>query len=797
MHRSSCVILVVVVMILGNDDCGQNGIHTVTAISSSSSSTTTQPSISTTILEELMDTTTTSSSEKNDGILFTTATTNRNTEPSSHLDEPPPSLLLLELLQQLPPPPIVGQPLPLLGATTTTGSSTTGSTTTGSSSSPISTRLSTQCWRTGIEIIQQATASSSSSSSSSEFQNSGHTDNPTNQNPPFINAVAFCSNLTELQLKRLVLEITYCHMHDVDKAMFQSTAIQNLCTASSSTPSTSKPFIFMDLDTIQMCLHHLTDIGYHTYTYFLPHVELVCLRKTQELFHQYQYDAMNTVTNNYIRMTQQSKEQLRTNQEQVEHLWNVVTNIQEQLSNELQDQFHNTQVEFDQLFDNQVQVWTTHMSEVLERIYVRDNEHQQHMDDWMQYQSSRLLQQSREMEYQQQVLYQHEVVVRQLSVTIQETAQVVQPILQLQSILTMAQYSYHWISFVLHFVGTFNILWIVTRFPWCHSVRRYLFAIVWTEAILEIFLAVAMEYDIVLWHDTNDYTTYVTEIRQWAIIVEVAVYVFGMIMSLFRHFIVFPTQAQKRRRQRQPEWMEEGYSTLDDMTQQQQQQQTELQHFLLSQQTKFTSFPPPVARNMIPKADVVSNSGRCVYPKSQQRTIDTMNQPIPSGQQLHHNESNMNHPDHWKKDCTGIPDRFNITKPLILPNPNSVSPGNAVHAVLADHTTAAIHSVPSIHTVQTPRPVRMSSICPVEPIHIDVRQPLDSNIIMHSVECTVTENEKILPNDDPDTMILEQLSSRKRPATDQSVDSNEDDYEEPYHYPKRMMVCLEEQESLK
>ena len=442
----------------------------------------------------------------------------------------------------------------------------------------ISTRISSQCWRTGIEIIRQTVTLSESAST---FQSDSHT---LQQHSHVTNAASFCSNLTEIQLKRLVLEITYCHMKDVDKAMYQSTSIQNMCTASSSTTTTT--FKFMDSATVQMCLHHLTDIGYNTYTYFLPYVDMVCIRKTQELFNQYQYDTINTITTNYIRMTEQSTEQFRTNTEQVQHLLNMMTDIQEQLSNEIAHQFRSASVGFDNVFQNQAQVWHEHLTDMVERVYTRDTEHQDRLDDWMHYQSSMLLQQSREMEYQRQLIYRHEEIVNQLSVTIEETSKHVQPMLQLQSFITVAKYSYHGISFLFHFVAAFNILWILTRFQRCDAFRSYLFGIIWTEALVEVLLTMAIKNDFIV---LSDHSFFVSGLRQGTFIVALAVYIFGVIMSM-----LLPARKQRQRQK----WLD------NEMTHQQQQQQDELEKYVLSKQNNLTtSFPQQVTRVCVADVD--------------------------------------------------------------------------------------------------------------------------------------------------------------------------------------------------
>jgi hypothetical protein len=385
--------------------------------------------------------------------------------------------------------------------------------------SDLSTRVSSRCWRTGIEIIQAAMAPSTSSS----FYSSGDTNHDNNSRMDI--ATTFCAQMTELEFKRLALEIAFCHMQDANKSMYQNMSIQKVCTTTTTTTSMT-----MNVETIQMCLSHLTDIGYHTYTYFLPYVEILCTRKTQELFLQQQQEMIYTFSNNYAHMTQQTNDQYTAHIQQVQSLLEAVTNLQEYFSTELKDQFDATKTGLDVIVQDQMTAWNGHVKSMVEAIYERNMEYQNQMDDWTNYQSSMLLQHSYEMEHHRQLLYDQEVKVQHLSNTIEQSTIHMQPLFQLQSLLIMATKGYDWVTFFIHFLGTLNIVWVVTRFRQCEKFRSYLFGFIYTEAVLEIVLAFGVQYEIL---SNTDRIQYITELRQWEIMVVIFTYVFGIIMSLW------------------------------------------------------------------------------------------------------------------------------------------------------------------------------------------------------------------------------------------------------------------------
>jgi hypothetical protein len=360
----------------------------------------------------------------------------------------------------------------------------------------MSSTVSSQCWRTAIEILQVSVDRSVRADS----------------------AAALCSSLTEIQLKRLALEIASCHMKDVDKNMYQNVAIKELC---------SKAMI--NAETVQMCLQNLTDLGFHTYTQFLPYVQILCTRKTQEFFLDHQQDVIRNIAQNYAQIVSQSNELLALQTEQMNRLFEIPILVKEQVSAELEVNLHDARKQLNYLLHNETTKMNLLVTDVVDHLQQRDREHRDRMDDWTSYQASMLLQQSREMERHRSLIEEHRLKVQGLSETVAQTTKHMRPLLDLQAVMQLASDGYSWVTFLLYFLGTFNIIWIVTRLERCHEFRSYLFGLVCAEAIAEIALTSAVSYRVL---SDVDRLVYIKELRRWALFVECFTYVFGIIVSL-------------------------------------------------------------------------------------------------------------------------------------------------------------------------------------------------------------------------------------------------------------------------
>jgi hypothetical protein len=106
-----------------------------------------------------------------------------------------------------------------------------------------------------------------------------------------------------------------------------------------------------------------------------------------------------------------------------------------------------------------------------------------------------------------------------------------QPLFGLQSLLKIASEGYTWIAFLLHFLVTFNIVWLVSRPERCNPFRSYLYSLVVIEALLELALTWALRTG---WLTESDQVLGIAELRRWAILVQCVAYTIGFISTFFR-----------------------------------------------------------------------------------------------------------------------------------------------------------------------------------------------------------------------------------------------------------------------
>jgi hypothetical protein len=171
--------------------------------------------------------------------------------------------------------------------------------------------VSPRCWQSAIALVQKA----------EQYLNAE-------------SAATLCASLPEAHQKRLALEIAQCHMQDLGKPFYENTAIETLCTTSS-----------VDFDTVQMCLKHLTDAGENSYTHYITYVQILCTRKTQELFLRYQQEVKDDITSTYAKISGQSIEHMKaisrisqTHAEQMKTLSEIPSMVKDHLTNDLKDQ---------------------------------------------------------------------------------------------------------------------------------------------------------------------------------------------------------------------------------------------------------------------------------------------------------------------------------------------------------------------------------------------------------------------------------------------------------------------------
>jgi len=363
-------------------------------------------------------------------------------------------------------------------------------------------KVSPECWRIATTIVQKTQHQIYASDTSK-----------------------MCEVLPEAHQKRLALEIARCHLQDLGRPLYRSSAAERECTTTS-----------VDHETVQSCLKRLTDSGENAYTQYITYIQVLCIQLTQEVILQYQQKAKDEVAKKYAEISGQSIAHMETITSQMQTISEIPALLQDQLTRELKDQLKESLDEqlrdrISELLRTQAAEQASFLGNIMDHLELRDVEHQERVNDWTHYQSSMWQKQAREMEGQRVALDEQRLKMERLSETVSETTQNMQPLVGLQSFIKVATEGYTWITFLLHFLGTFNIVWVATRPQRCHPFRSYLYGLVFGEAVLEFFLTSAVHYELL--SDTARLAC-VTDLRRWALLVECFTYVFGFLSTCLR-----------------------------------------------------------------------------------------------------------------------------------------------------------------------------------------------------------------------------------------------------------------------
>lgn len=405
---------------------------------------------------------------------------------------------------------------------------------------------SPRCWHSAVALLHH---------------HHHHTETTTTHHHPHADpstaAADFCARLSEIQQKRLALEIAQCHLQDLGVSLYRNTVYENLCTAMATDGEALVP----------VCLQQLTEAGQHSYTHYITYVQILCTRQTQELFLRYQQRVRSDMAQSYQQLSGQSIAHVLDLTEKIKALSETVLPnlVHEWLPLALDDQL---QDRLDDLLRGQATAQASFFHNLMDQLQQRDEESQDRYDDWTSYQSSLLLQQSRAMEHQRQTLEENkqsleenrryfqslagsvtETMERQresweenrqkmqtLSKSVAETVANLQPFLNLQFWMQAAAEGYTFLTLVLFAFTSGQVVRITTR-GWDTQKRRRprwfrscLYALVGTEAVLELTLLAGVRYGLL---SATDRIRCLHELRRWAIVVECATYVVGTITRWF------------------------------------------------------------------------------------------------------------------------------------------------------------------------------------------------------------------------------------------------------------------------
>ena len=345
-------------------------------------------------------------------------------------------------------------------------------------------------------------------------------------------AATFCANLPVEWQKKLALELVRCHLEDVDRPLFRGNNNANVeqhCASDN----------LADIDTIHVCLRNLSDAAERAYSFYMPHIQTLCTRKTQELFIQYQQEKQEEMASQYADIAGRSVDELEALQQASTQLVSEINSklldipglVEEQVSQRLENTLREElgkklQDRIEELLQVQASQQASVFDDVMDGFRDREAENRQHYEDWAYYQSTLMLQQAKEMEHQRDSMKQHRGEMEELAQKVSETSMHMQPLVGLQSLLKTATEGYAWLNLLLYFLVTFNIVWVLTRPKLCRWFRPYIFSVVLLESAVEIAATIALSYQLI---DDSDRTNAVYGARRVSILVECIAYVFALI----------------------------------------------------------------------------------------------------------------------------------------------------------------------------------------------------------------------------------------------------------------------------
>jgi hypothetical protein len=378
---------------------------------------------------------------------------------------------------------------------------------------------SPRCWKTAWKLFQHVQQDQHSS-----------------------DAQAMCSVMPEAQQKALALEIARCHLQDLGIPLIKDRAMLHQCSEGQQQKhQQDSPFDDTNNTVLQKCLKSLTAEGINAYTHYISYVQQLCTRLTAE-------HMVHHVTSRYQAVSQQSLDHMETlssmwsekHAEQMNSLSEIPAMIKDQLTMELKEQLRETVKEqlseqlqiqlrehleagIGDLLQQQAIEQASFLTHIMGHIEVRDSEQKETYESWTQHQTTQFQNQARDMERQR-------AKMQALDDIVSTTTRNMQPLVGLQSLVAAATEGYTWITFLLYFLGTFNVVWLFTRPQRCHGFRCYLFAVVLLEAVFELSLKAMIDYD---WISESDRTLAIDEVRRWALYLECLAYIAGLVSSFF------------------------------------------------------------------------------------------------------------------------------------------------------------------------------------------------------------------------------------------------------------------------
>jgi hypothetical protein len=279
----------------------------------------------------------------------------------------------------------------------------------------------------------------------------------------------FCYQLSYAQKQLLALELTKCHLDEMQQATFEAP-----CELS-----------------IQECLAHLTPLGFQSYTLFKINVEQYCIKLNHELM---------------ILQQQETGAQLQQ----------TAKLASEQLADLMQQQGE-MQHEHSKLYASLREEQADLHQALLQQTIQRQQDSEQQLFEWTR---QIMKGQEKQMQLQRQEL-------QYFSTVVEKTASHIKPLLNLNAVLSWISGGVQFVNLFVYMYITVNLQWLLTLPRCVRTCRRKL----WGIAVLEFLLSFSFIW--LSDHRTKTNEQFIESIRVLSRILQATVYVLSFVSSFF------------------------------------------------------------------------------------------------------------------------------------------------------------------------------------------------------------------------------------------------------------------------
>lgn len=279
----------------------------------------------------------------------------------------------------------------------------------------------------------------------------------------------FCHHLSYAQKQLLALELTKCHLDEMQQATFETP-----CTVS-----------------VQECLAHLTPLGFQSYTLFKINIEQYCIKLNHDLMILQQLET-GAQLQQTAKLASEQLAEIMQQQGEMHHEYSKLYSSLHEGQMELHQTLIQQSMQRQQDLELQLLEWTRQM---------------------MKGQEKQIQLQRQELQY--------------LSTAMDKTASHIKPLLALDATLSLISGGFHIVNLFIYLYITVNLQWLLTLPQCVRSCRHKL----WALAVLEFLLHCSFIWLSGNTATTNE--TFIETVRVSNRILQVTVYVHSFFLSFF------------------------------------------------------------------------------------------------------------------------------------------------------------------------------------------------------------------------------------------------------------------------